>query len=342
MDPILDRSWRSPGAHNWFRENINEIEKAISDWRIEVGMPPIGASRKPFAHILWRVLRREDHGDTLRQVLQATWPKKVEPVEGKAIGNFLATPNGFELAKGGAPCFQYPGMNPTQQRLMIQEYTKLGYNWLPLSAWDNWPNRGTAPLAYNYMNDPQGFVDQVILPLKAVGINVLFMLLTEPVDGSKIDFNRASNLVDRMMPIISPHVQKICLGWEPYQDIIPNGESNLVLLDRMRRHMTAGQELLWHGGNHRWGPDDIGEWPFWEDPRSADGLLYQVPHTDSINAIERDLFELKPMADGTKGIVGRVMKLKKTFYLFEHSRDLDHYNGVVNIIKDDDRISGWM
>lgn len=81
-DPILDFPLRhgdgETSSYRWWRDNYAGINDAIGAWYEGVRDRPIGDRQR--AHATWRMLREDQRfGDTLREVLEATWPTVAPP-----------------------------------------------------------------------------------------------------------------------------------------------------------------------------------------------------------------------------------------------------------------------
>lgn len=248
-------------------------------------------------------------------------------------GNYLATP-GFPFAH------MYPGWDKAKQDEFRRIYVDNGNTHLPFAPFGSYGD-----VTYDYRNNPNKFND-LCAELKNSGILPVIFVLTNNISGPEFTLQTSLEYLDQFVPFAESLVQltsQFVCGWEA-SDIYFEGDEQFIFAKKLRQVLGIGPQLYYHDRPNWWGPHypNRTEWNWWSDTTGIlDGILFQVPPNDSIAAIRETLFEI-PWGSKPTGVVGRVVDhLGKKFVMFEHSRDLQHYNEVVDLVRDDSRISGW-
>lgn len=251
-------------------------------------------------------------------------------------GDFLDARNGFSK-----PTFMLPGMPRDLQIDVLAQYpgTHVPFGWK--TYYPKFPQ-----WTFDYSNNFAKFEGIIDLCLSFQKIPVIFI----PID--------AEDSVSSHIRKITPYLRRLidgnrlfCLswGWEinDINDWTADGDSQLEYLQLLKPlidvplyvHFTPERWSGWPSYNGQDQDKSELSWLIEAKRIGITGLLYQEPFDKPVENIEERAFLLDKKNYLNPGIKGRVETAGLQFVLFEHSRDLEHYNAVVDICKKHN--TGW-
>lgn len=334
------------------REVAKRVEEKQDDLRTQVGLLH---SRHDFneAQML-------DAKLTLARMEQAIAGLKPNTEENKRPfdlgywrGNFLAFTN-YPWA------FMYPAWPADARKYFRKFYAEAGFTHIPISIWAAYAGQG-----YDYYHNLDNF-RTILFELRDAGIEPCLFVITDAVSQSTIvKPDTAQAFCDYALPKLKDLVRLACLGWELNQvDGWNEREGNrqsghdMIKLSSYIRWNLPKAEIFLHLQPNWWAPHYEGksEVDFWRDAVEINGLLYQI-RPDSSLRLKLDVenedddpksedglylaLKYKGARPDAPGIAGRITAAGKKFVMFEHSRDIERWKQVIEIVSQDKRVSGY-